>query len=50
MTARRTGRRKIWTKGLAGAALAAARQRSHDHALEAGGFADALGVDIGSGF
>lgn len=32
------------------AALAMARQREHDHALEAGGFADALGVDIGSGF
>ena len=30
--------------------LERARQRSHDHALEAGGFADALGVDIGSGF
>ena len=32
------------------AALATARQREHDEALEAGGFADALGVDIGSGF
>jgi uncharacterized membrane protein YjgN (DUF898 family) len=32
------------------AALARARQRDHDEALEAGGFADALGVDIGSGF
>ncbi len=30
--------------------LATAQQRGHDHALEAGGFADALGVDIGSGF
>ena len=32
------------------AILATARQRRHDEALEAGGFADALGVDIGSGF
>lgn len=31
-------------------ALSTVRQRSHDHATEAGGFADALGVDIGSGF
>lgn len=31
-------------------ALGTVRQRSHDHATEAGGFADALGVDIGSGF
>ena len=31
-------------------ALGTVRQRDHDHALEAGGFADALGVDIGSGF
>lgn len=26
------------------------RQRAHDPALEAGGFADALGVDVGAGF
>ena len=32
------------------AALGTVRQRDHDHAMEAGGFADALGVDIGSGF
>ena len=31
-------------------ALGTVRQRPHDHATEAGGFADALGVDIGSGF
>lgn len=31
-------------------ALGTVRQRRHDHATEAGGFADALGVDIGSGF
>ncbi len=30
-------------------ALEAARQRAHDSAEEAGGFADALGVDIGAG-
>lgn len=32
------------------AALRASRQRAHDHATEAGGFADALGVDVGAGF
>jgi hypothetical protein len=31
-------------------ALALSRQRGHDHAAEAGGFADALGVDVGAGF
>ena len=31
-------------------ALTASRQREHDHAAEAGGFADALGVDVGAGF
>ena len=31
-------------------ALAAAHQRAHDRAAEAGGFADALGVDVGAGF
>ena len=31
-------------------ALAHSRQREHDHAAEAGGFADALGVDVGAGF
>lgn len=31
------------------AALARARQRAHDEAAEAGGFADALGVDVGAG-
>jgi uncharacterized membrane protein YjgN (DUF898 family) len=31
-------------------ALAASRQRAHDKATEAGGFADALGVDVGAGF
>jgi uncharacterized membrane protein YjgN (DUF898 family) len=30
-------------------ALAQSRQRAHDHAAEAGGFADALGVDVGAG-
>jgi uncharacterized membrane protein YjgN (DUF898 family) len=30
-------------------ALEASRQREHDRAAEAGGFADALGVDIGAG-
>lgn len=30
-------------------ALAASQQREHDRAAEAGGFADALGVDIGAG-
>jgi hypothetical protein len=30
-------------------ALTASRQRAHDHAAEAGGFADALGVDVGAG-
>lgn len=30
-------------------ALLASRQRAHDDAAEAGGFADALGVDIGAG-
>lgn len=32
------------------AALQASQQRAHDHASEAGGFADALGVDVGAGF
>ena len=32
------------------AALASSQQRAHDEAAEAGGFADALGVDIGTGF
>ena len=31
-------------------ALSASRQRAHDKATEAGGFADALGVDVGAGF
>lgn len=31
-------------------ALTASRQREHDKATEAGGFADALGVDVGAGF
>ena len=31
-------------------ALTQSRQREHDHAAEAGGFADALGVDVGAGF
>lgn len=31
-------------------ALTASRQRAHDKATEAGGFADALGVDVGAGF
>ncbi len=31
-------------------ALSVSRQREHDHAAEAGGFADALGVDVGAGF
>ena len=30
--------------------LTQSRQRAHDHAAEAGGFADALGVDMGAGF
>jgi uncharacterized membrane protein YjgN (DUF898 family) len=30
-------------------ALTQSRQRAHDHAAEAGGFADALGVDVGAG-
>ena len=30
-------------------ALTQSRQREHDHAAEAGGFADALGVDVGAG-
>ena len=30
--------------------LTQSRQRDHDHAAEAGGFADALGVDVGAGF
>jgi uncharacterized membrane protein YjgN (DUF898 family) len=30
-------------------ALTQSRQRDHDHAAEAGGFADALGVDVGAG-
>ncbi|MFQ5565284.1 MAG: YjgN family protein [Paracoccaceae bacterium] len=30
-------------------ALTRSRQREHDHAAEAGGFADALGVDVGAG-
>ncbi|HUS55405.1 MAG TPA: DUF898 family protein [Thermohalobaculum sp.] len=29
--------------------LTQSRQRAHDHAAEAGGFADALGVDVGAG-
>lgn len=29
--------------------LIQSRQRAHDHAAEAGGFADALGVDVGAG-
>jgi len=29
--------------------LTESRQRAHDHAAEAGGFADALGVDVGAG-
>jgi len=29
--------------------LTRSRQREHDHAAEAGGFADALGVDLGAG-
>ncbi|MEM9062363.1 MAG: DUF898 family protein [Pseudomonadota bacterium] len=32
------------------AALAESRQRAHDDATDAGGFADALGVDVGAGF
>lgn len=32
------------------AALEASQQRAHDDASEAGGFADALGVDVGAGF
>ena len=32
------------------AALAQSQQRAHDRAAEAGGFADALGVDVGAGF
>ena len=31
-------------------ALSTSRQRAHDRATEAGGFADALGVDVGAGF
>lgn len=31
-------------------ALSSSRQRGHDRAAEAGGFADALGVDVGAGF
>lgn len=31
-------------------ALGLSKQRAHDHAAEAGGFADALGVDVGAGF
>ncbi|MEM9044448.1 MAG: DUF898 family protein [Pseudomonadota bacterium] len=31
-------------------ALSMSRQRAHDEANEAGGFADALGVDVGAGF
>ncbi len=31
-------------------ALANSQQREHDEAAEAGGFADALGVDVGAGF
>ena len=30
--------------------LSLSRQREHDEAAEAGGFADALGVDVGAGF
>jgi uncharacterized membrane protein YjgN (DUF898 family) len=30
--------------------LSMSRQRAHDQAAEAGGFADALGVDVGAGF
>ena len=33
----------------ASAELSAVRQRAHDNAIEAGGFADALGVDVGAG-
>jgi uncharacterized membrane protein YjgN (DUF898 family) len=32
-----------------GHTLTQSRQRAHDHAAEAGGFADALGVDVGAG-
>ena len=32
------------------AAAASSQQRTHDEAAEAGGFADALGVDVGAGF
>ncbi|MEM7211685.1 MAG: DUF898 family protein [Pseudomonadota bacterium] len=32
------------------AAAATSQQRAHDDAAEAGGFADALGVDVGAGF
>lgn len=32
------------------AAVSISKQREHDHAAEAGGFADALGVDVGAGF
>lgn len=48
--------RPILTRQVAGLRIANSQalgtvcQRGHDHATEAGGFADALGVDIGSGF
>ena len=44
-------RRKVAGMQIADAhLLARSQQRAHDDAVEAGGFADALGVDIGSGF
>ncbi len=44
-------RRKVEGMLIIGAEeLTTSRQREHDHATEAGGFADALGVDVGAGF
>jgi len=44
-------RRKVETMTINNiAAVSISKQREHDHAAEAGGFADALGVDVGAGF
>ena len=43
-------RAQVEAMAIAGAEhLSQSKQRPHDHAAEAGGFADALGVDIGAG-
>lgn len=51
LVTRPIARRQVGSIALADpSVLARARQRAHDKAAEAGGFADALGVDAGAGF